>query len=89
MMLATVSALWVANCGNSARAAPPATLRASHVTEIGHRLAGEHRIIGEPALLRPLDLGVPIGALDQPHRQPAVERRRRGSTQSITASARF
>ena len=50
--------------------------RAGRVAEIGHRLAGEHRIIRKPALLRALDLGVPIGALDQPHHQPAVERGR-------------
>ena len=43
------------------------------IVEVGHRLAGEHRIIGKPALLRALDLGVPIGALDEPHHQPPVE----------------
>ena len=58
---------------------------ASHVTEIGHRLAGEHRIIGEAALLRALDLGVPIGAFDQPHREPAVPAAAAASIQSITA----
>ena len=46
-------------------------LHARHEAEVGHRLAGEHRIVGEPALLRPFDLGVPIGALHQPHVQPA------------------
>ena len=45
---------------------------AGHVAKIGHGLAREHRIIGEPALLRALDLGVPIGAFDQPHREPAA-----------------
>ena len=48
---------------------------AGHVAEVGHGLAREHRIIGKPALLRALDLGVPIGALDQPDRQPAAQRR--------------
>ena len=44
---------------------------ASHVAKVGHGLAGEHRIVGKPALLRALDLGVPIRALDQADRQPA------------------
>ena len=48
--------------------------RAGEIGKIGHRLAREHRIIGKAALLRALDLGVPIGALDQPHHQPAIER---------------
>ena len=30
-------------------------------------------IAGKPERLRPLDLGVPIGALDQPHHDPPVE----------------
>ncbi len=50
--------------------------RALQVAQVGHRLAGEDRIVGEPALLRALDLGVPIGALDEPHHQAAVERAR-------------
>ncbi len=48
---------------------------AGHVAKVGHRLAGEHRIIGKAAFLRALDLGVPVRAFDQPDRQPAVERR--------------
>ena len=48
-------------------------LRAGDVVQIRHRLAGEHRIAVEPAFLRALDLGVPIGALDQPHHHSAVE----------------
>ena len=48
-------------------------LRAGHIIQIGHRLAGEHGIAVEPAFLRALDLGVPIGALHQPHHQFAVE----------------
>ena len=31
------------------------------------QLAREHGIVGEPALLRPLDLAVPVGALDEAH----------------------
>ena len=52
------------------------SLDAGRVTKIGHRLAGEDRIIGEAALLGAFDLGVPIGPLDQAHRQLAVCRRR-------------
>ena len=37
------------------------------VGDVGVQLAGEHRIVGEPALLRPLDLAVPVGALDEAH----------------------
>ena len=40
-------------------------LDTGHVTEVGHGLAREHRIVGEPALLGALDLGVPISALHQ------------------------
>ena len=47
--------------------------RAGDVVQVGHRLAGEDRIVVEPALLRALHLGVPIGALDQAHHQPAVQ----------------
>ena len=46
---------------------------AGHVAEIGHGLAREHRVIGKSALLRALDLGVPIGALDQSNREPAAQ----------------
>ena len=47
--------------------------RSLNEAQVGHRLAGEHRIVGKPALLRALHLGVPVGALHQPHHQPAVE----------------
>ena len=47
--------------------------RASRVAEISHRLAREHRIVGKAALLRTLDFGIPVGALDQPHRQSAPQ----------------
>ena len=50
---------------------------AVHVAEVGHRLAREHRIVGEPALLGALDLGVPIGALDEAHHDAPPERLRR------------
>ncbi len=42
----------------------------AHARQIRHirvHLARKHGIVGEPALLRPLDLAVPIGALDEPH----------------------
>ena len=47
--------------------------RAGDVVQIRHRLAREHRIAVEPALLRALDLGVPIGALHQPQHHAPVE----------------
>ena len=47
-------------------------LRAGHVIEIGHGFPREHRIIGEAALLRAFHFGVPIGALDEPHRETAI-----------------
>ena len=43
---------------------------AGDVVDVGRGLAREHRIAVEPALLGALDLGVPIGALDQPDHQP-------------------
>ena len=49
-------------------------LRAGHIIEVGHRLAGENGIVGQATLLRPLDLGVPIGTLDQPHHEAAPVR---------------
>ena len=48
-------------------------LGAGHVIQVGHRLAGEHRIVVEAALLGALHLGVPVGALDEAHHQPAIE----------------
>ena len=72
-MVATVSALWVANCGKMPRPQRQQFSRAGDVVQIGHRLAGEHRIAVEAALLRALDLGVPIGALHQPHHHPPVQ----------------
>ena len=40
-------------------------LRAGEIGNIGRRLTGEQRIIGKPTFLRPFDLAVPIGTLDQ------------------------
>ena len=48
-------------------------LRTGDVVQIRHRLAGEHGIAVEPAFLRALDLGVPIGALDEAHHHPPIE----------------
>jgi len=57
-----------------ARACREEPLYAGHVAEVGHGLARVHRIVGKPALLRALDLGVPVGALDQAHGHAAVAR---------------
>ncbi len=46
------------------------------IGDIGIHLAREHGIPGEPRLLRPFDLAVPIGALDQPHRDAPAGRLR-------------
>ena len=57
--------------------APPQAqqlLGAGDVVQVGHRLAAEHRIVVETALLRALDLGVPIGALDQTQHHAPVQR---------------
>jgi hypothetical protein len=72
MIDATVSALWVANCGIDARALRQHLLGAGHVVQVGHRLAGEDRIIVEAALLGALDLRVPIGALHEAHHELPV-----------------
>ena len=42
--------------------------RTGEVTDVGVRLAGEHRVAAEAVHLRLLDLGIPVGALDQAHR---------------------
>ena len=47
-------------------------LGAGEVGDVGRDLAREHRIIGQARDLRGLDLGVPIGALDQPDHQLAA-----------------
>src|SRR5689334_6121546 len=43
---------------------------ARQIADIGIGLASEHRITRQSALLRALDLAVPIRALDQPDIQP-------------------
>ena len=63
--------------------------RAGEIGDVGRELAGQHRV-GQALLLGALDLGIPIGALDQAHRDPpavparklAAARRRRGSRAS-------
>ena len=42
--------------------------KTGEIGHIGMELAREHRIVGKPALLRPLDLAVPVGALHQAYR---------------------
>ena len=50
-------------------------LGAGQIGNVGRGLAGEHRIRRQPVDLGQLDLGVPIGALDQPdHDPPSVPR---------------
>ncbi len=44
-------------------------LRAGKVGEVGVLLVREHRVAGQPHLLRPLDLRIPVGALHQPHHE--------------------
>ena len=41
--------------------------RACDIRRVARRLTGEDRILDESRFLRPLDLGIPIGALHQPH----------------------
>ena len=45
--------------------------RAGEVTQVGIGLAREHRIAGQAIDLCALDLGIPVRALDQPHRHLA------------------
>ena len=44
--------------------------RASDIANIGMNLAGEHRKVFQAINLSALDLGIPIGALDQPDHDP-------------------
>ena len=46
--------------------------RAGEVADVGVDLAGEHWKAVEPVDLRPLDLRIPIGALDEADHQPAA-----------------
>ena len=72
-IVATVSALWVANCGKMRSRLSSSLPGAGEIAQIGRRLAREDRIVRQPALLRPLDLGIPVGALDEAHHHaPAV-----------------
>ena len=48
--------------------------RQGDVTDIRGRLLGEDGIAVEAFDLSVLDFGVPVGALDQPHHQPPIER---------------
>ena len=57
-----------------ARARGEQPLGAGEIAEIGRRLAREDREVRQPALLRALDLRVPVGALDEPHHQPPARR---------------
>ena len=45
---------------------------AGKIAKIGGRLGGEDGIAGIAGHLGPLDLAIPIGALDQPHHQAAA-----------------
>jgi hypothetical protein len=63
---------------------------AGEVGDVGRRLAGEHRIVGQAALLAALDLAVPVGALDQAHHQLAAPvRAAQVVSQAISGGARF
>ena len=46
--------------------------RAGEVGDVGVRLAGVDGVVGQTRLLRALDLGVPVGALDEAHHQPVA-----------------
>ena len=47
--------------------------RMGNIGDIGGLFAGKHRERGQPQNLRALHLGIPIGALDQPHHDLAVQ----------------
>ncbi|MNI72165.1 hypothetical protein D3C73_1280880 [compost metagenome] len=47
-------------------------LGADQIVQVGRRLGREDRIVGTAVDLGQLDLGVPIGALDQAHHQAAA-----------------
>ena len=73
-----------------ARGSASSLLRAGEIGDIGRGLAREHGIARQAALLAPLDLAVPIGALDQPHHQPPlVPRAPCRRSQSISGRQRF
>ena len=60
-----VCALWVANGGVEEVAAVEQALGAGEIGDVGRDLAGEDGIVGQPQLLRPLHLAVPVRSLDQ------------------------
>ncbi len=62
---------------------------AGEVGDVGRNLARVHRVAVEPALLRALDLAVPISALDEAHHQPPSGAPARSASQSMTGNARF
>ena len=74
-MAAMVWALWVANCGKNCVGPREQRPRRGKIGDVGIHLAGEHRVAGETCFLRPFDLAVPIGALDQTHRDAAASGR--------------
>ena len=53
--------------------------RGRHIDQIGGRLAREYGIAIQPALLRALDLGIPVGAFDQPIHETAMSLPGQGS----------
>ena len=48
---------------------------AGDIGQVGIDLAREYRVTGKAQHLRALDFGIPVGALDQAHHDPAVETR--------------
>ena len=55
-----------------ARAGCQQTLSTGNIVKVGHRLACEHRIVIQAALLRSFDFRIPISAFHQPHHHAAV-----------------
>ena len=49
--------------------------RIGDIGHVGRGFAGEDRETVQPQHLRPLDLGIPIGPLDQPHHDPPIQPR--------------
>ena len=47
--------------------------RTGQIIQVSHRFSRKHWIIVQPALLRPLDLCIPIGTLDQSHHKASVQ----------------
>ena len=87
-MAATVCALWVANCGKK-RCRLGGAARAGEIGDVGRELPRIDRIAVKAALLAALYLAVPIGALDEPHHQPAFRLRGEIREPVESGSARF